>query len=133
VQYLAVDFGGTLTSKLVNEGIIQNYSRINKFNKGDKYRIKLCVGTIEEEFEILDSLPFNFKIKKYSKIDVDSSEDIIYFDSIDSSTVISKVDDYFYIDLICLNSASWNELKTNVGFYITLKNNANIKYYIKDI
>jgi len=44
--YLVVNFGNSLETRLVNEGIIQNYSRINKFDKGEKYRFRISIGTV---------------------------------------------------------------------------------------
>lgn len=132
--YLVVNFGNTITSRLVNEGIIQNYSRINKFDKGDKYRLKICVGRVSgNNFNTLSDLPFRCIIKKYLKIDQDDAEDIIYFNSEDSTTIKSASGGYIYVDMICLNSATWNQLKTNTGIFFLLKTSSNQDYYIKDV
>jgi len=80
-------------------------------------------------------MPFNCVVKKYKLIDVDTpAEDIIYFSSIDSSTVIAvDSDDYTILDMECLNSATWRELKETVGVFFSLKTSSDTEYYIKDV
>ena len=132
--YLVVQFGNT-NARLVNDGIIQNYSKIDRFTKGEKYRLKVCVGTTSENtFTPLlgNNLPFNCIVKKYKTIDVDTpAEDHIYFNSTGITPTISG--NYTYIDMECLESATWEDLKSLVGIFFIPKSNNNIKYYIKDI
>lgn len=132
--YLVVQFGNT-SARLVNDGIIQNYSRINRFTKGEKYRLKICVGTTNgNNFVPLtgSNLPFNCIVKKYKLIDVDTpAEDHIYFNSTGITPTVSG--NYTYIDMECLESATWEDLKALVGIFFIPKNNNSTKYYIKDI
>jgi len=80
-------------------------------------------------------LPFNCIVKKYKLVDVDTpAEDVIYFNSNDNSTAISvDSDDYTILDMECLNSATWRELKDTVGVFFSLKVGSDTKYYIKDV
>lgn len=132
--YLVVQFGNT-NARLVNDGIIQNYSKIDRFTKGEKYRLKVCVGTTSGNiFTPLtgNNLPFNCIVKKYKTIDVDTpAEDHIYFNSTGITPTVSG--NYTYIDMECLESATWEDLKSLVGIFFIPKSNSNTKYYIKDI
>lgn len=135
--YLVAQFGNT-AARLMNEGIVQNYSRINIFTKGEKYRLRIKVGTVSgDSFTPLtgSNLPFNCIVKKYKLVDVDTpAEDVIYFNSSDSSTVTTvDSDDYTILDMECLNSATWRELKDTVGVFFSLKVGSDTKYYIKDV
>lgn len=131
-SYLVVKFS-QITGRVVNEGIIQNYSRINKFEKGEKYRFKIWIGT--ENGNVINpiSIPFKCIIKKYATIDVDSANDIKYFEFNNIGT--SAGDGYYYVDATCENSATWRELNSNVGIFLypRASANLNIDYYIKDI
>ena len=130
--YLVVNFGNSLETRLVNEGIIQNYSRINKFDKGEKYRFRISIGTVSgQDFTFLTTLPFKIQVKKYLKIDQDSAEDIIYFDSNNLTPQIEN--NYIIIDMECLHSATWRELKDAVGIFLIPTAQTSIDYYIKDI
>ncbi len=131
--YLVVNFGNSTSTRLVNDGIIQNYSRIDKFEKGEVYRLRVCAGTVNgNNFTRLSTLPFKCIVKKYKLIDVDTpSEDIIYFDSGNATGTLSG--DYIYVDMTCSNSATWRELKERAGIFFILKNGNNTDYYIKDI
>ena len=132
--YLVVQFGNT-NARLVNDGIIQNYSKIDRFTKGEKYRLKVCVGTTSgNTFTPLlgNNVPFNCIVKKYKTIDVDTpAEDHIYFNSTGITPIVSG--NYTYIDMECLESATWEDLKSLVGIFFIPKNNSDTKYYIKDI
>lgn len=135
--YLVAQFGNT-AARLMNEGIVQNYSRINIFTKGEKYRLRIKVGTVSgDSFTPLigNNLPFNCIVKKYKLVDIDTpAEDVIYFNSSDSSTVTAvDGDDYTILDMECLNSATWRELKDTVGVFFSLKVGSDTKYYIKDV
>ena len=135
--YLVAQFGNT-AARLMNEGIVQNYSRINVFTKGEKYRLRIKVGTVSgDSFTPLtgSNLPFNCIVKKYKLVDTDTpAEDVIYFNSSDSSTVTTvDSDDYTILDMECLNSATWRELKDTVGVFFSLKVGSDTKYYIKDV
>lgn len=130
--YLVVNFGNSTTARLVNEGIIQNYSRINKFDKSEKYRFRIYFGTVDDEgFNIASALPFRFQVRKYTKIDEDSQNDIIYFDSNGATPIIEN--DYIIIDMECLQSATWRELKENVGIFFIPNAADSNDYYIKDV
>ena len=63
--YLVLKFTDT-TSRAVNEGIIQNYSRINKFEKGEKYRFKVWVGVLDNSSITSIAPPFKCVIKHYT-------------------------------------------------------------------
>ena len=177
--YLVVQFGNT-GARLVNDGIIQNYSKIDRFTKGEKYRLKVCVGTTSgNTFTPLlgNNVPFKCEVRKYIAIDVDyiavsvtevefnanktkyyyksgnsyihctasstynsstqyyiSSIEHLYFNSVNSNTVVSNDGNaYTYIDMECLESATWEDLKSLVGIFFIPKNNSDTKYYIKDI
>ena len=130
--YLIVKFGD-ITGRAVNEGIIQNYSRINKFEKGEKYRFKVWVGTKNNNNEIVaTSIPFKCIIKKYTTIDVDNESDVKYFEFNGNGTAD---DGYRYIDATCAQSATWRELNSNVGIFLYPRENGNLNedYYIKNI
>lgn len=130
--YLVVNFGNSTTARLVNEGIIQNYSRINKFDKSEKYRFRIYFGTVNDEgFNVASTLPFRFQVRKYTKIDEDSQNDIIYFDSNGIDPIIEN--DYIIVDMECLQSATWRELKENVGIFFIPNAADSNDYYIKDV
>lgn len=138
--YLIVKFEQNTSptaSRLVNDGIVQNYSRINQFEKGEKYRFKVWVGTLNNDEVVATSIPFKCVIKKYIKIDEDTNsgtnKDIVYFTFNGEGT--STDDGYRYIDAECIQSATWRELSSDMGIFLypRTNNNLNIDYYIKDI
>ena len=51
--YLLVNFGNSTETRLVNDGIIQNYSRINRFEKGEVYRFSVYIGTVSNDTLVL--------------------------------------------------------------------------------
>ena len=131
--YLLVNFGNSTETKLVNDGIIQNYSRINRFEKGEIYRFSVYIGTVSNDiFSPINTLPFNIKVKKYLLIDEESQDDVIYFDSTGITPVV-KNNGYITIDMPCLVSATWDDLKELVGIFIIPKTANSTDYYIKDI
>ena len=131
--YMLINFGNSTETKLVNDGIIQNYSRINRFEKGEVYRFSVYIGTVSNDtFSPINTLPFNIKIKKYLLIDQESQDDVIYFDSTGITPVV-KSNGYIIIDMPCLVSATWDDLKELVGIFIIPKTANSTDYYIKDI
>ena len=139
-QYLIVKLTsntGITASRAVNDGILQNYSRINNFEKGEYYRFKIWVGEKDDNSGNINagSIPFKCIIKKYVTIDEDdTNNDVIYFTFNAAGTQVSNTG-YYYVDAQCENSATWEDLSSNVGIFLYPRTNSNINedYYIKDI
>lgn len=130
--YLIVKFDSDV-GRAVNEGIVQNYSRIDRFEKGEKYRFKIWVGTLSNDEVVSGTIPFRCVVKKYTLIDADDPSDKIYFDFNSAGT--SAGDGYYIVDAECARSATWRDLNSSVGIFLypRTNNNLNIDYYIKDI
>ena len=136
-QYLIIKFTtstGVSASRAVNDGIIQNYSRINKFEKGEYYRFKIWVGTKSSNNIVASSIPFKCVVKKYTTIDTDTNNDVIYFTFNSAGTQVNNTG-YYYVDAQCATSATWEDLSSNIGIFLYPRSNSNINidYYIKDI
>ena len=138
-QYLIIKLTsntGTTASRIVNDGILQNYSRINSFEKGEYYRFKIWVGEKDDNSGniVAGSIPFKCIVKKYVTIDEDTNNDVIYFTFNADGTQVSNTG-YYYVDAQCANSATWEDLSSNVGIFLypLTSNNINKDYYIKDI
>jgi hypothetical protein len=80
----------------------------------------------------LETLPFDCKIEKYELIDSPNNR-ITYFTFSGAGTYSS--DGFITIDAECANSATWRDLKENVGVFFTLNANgaAETDYYIEEI
>ena len=137
-QYLIIKLTsdtGITASRAVNDGILQNYSRINNFEKGEYYRFKIWVGTKNNNNDIVaGSIPFKCIVKRYVTIDEDTNNDVTYFTFNAAGTQVSNTG-YYYVDAQCENSATWEDLSSNVGIFLYPRTNSNINedYYIKDI
>ena len=134
--YLIVNFQtntNKTASRVVNEGIVQNYSRINRFEKGEKYRFKVWVGTASGNEVNSTSIPFKCVVKKYTTIDEDKDSDTLYF--VFDGAIIPAENGYYYTDAVCRESATWEDLDSYIGIFLYPRgdDNLNINYYIKDI
>ena len=121
------------SSYLYNDGIIHNYTKINRFEVGLKYRLKIKVSTLNDSnLTYLETLPFDCKIEKYELIDSPNNR-TTYFTFSGAGTYSS--DGFITIDAECANSATWRDLKENVGVFFTLNANgvAETDYYIEEI
>ena len=121
------------SSYLYNDGIIHNYTKIDRFEIGLKYRLKIKVATLNNStLTYLQTLPFDCKIEKYELIDSPDNR-VTYFTFSGTGTYSS--DGFITIDVECTNSATWRDLKENVGVFFTLSTNgvAETDYYIEEI
>lgn len=121
------------SSYLYNDGIIHNYTKINRFEVGLKYRLKIKVSTLNDSnLTYLETLPFDCKIEKYELIDSPNNR-TTYFTFSGTGTYSS--DGFITIDADCTNSTTWRDLKENVGVFFTLNANgvAETDYYIEEI
>jgi len=135
-SYLLATFKNS-DARLMNNGILQNFSRIESFEKGGKYTLRIKVGQLNNDsLTYKTTMPFRCTVKKYVKVDTyDPDHDIVYFNS-DSSTTEQTVegDNYIKLTLTCLNAASLDSLRENVGIFFIKNSNTNANpYYIEDV
>ena len=148
-NYLSVIIGNTWQedgtnhlARIMNNGIVYNYSRIKTFDKNDIYILRAKVKgkkdeTLSDYLTTGSNFPFTCQVRKYIKIDDYTDDDTRYFNFLGSEAQTDPDDeDYAIIYAQCINAASWEDLKENLGIFFFRSSNYNNEYdsyYIEDI
>lgn len=189
-NYLSVFIGndwdeGAQKARIMNNGIVYNYAKINTFDAGEYYIFRAKVKGYTKSTDSLsgylkndNDFPFTCQVRKYIKIDEYTTDDECYFSfsgsnaepdynfvedlteeefnlnktryytyngtDFDQCTNQSEfnqntnyfISEYAIIIAECKKSASWNDLKENLGIFLFRSGNYNTRYtsyFIEDI
>lgn len=127
--------------RLMNNGIIYNYSKIKSFDKNSTYLLRMKVkkmeGGILGNYITYNNFPFTCQIRKYTKVDQNTGERCFNF--LGSNAIADPSNPNFVlIEAKCEKSASIEELKNNIGIFFFRSNNygglgENDSYYIEEV
>ena len=112
----------TNSPRIMNDGIIYNYSKIKTFDKNDTYLLRMKVrkmnanGTLGSYLTNSNNFPFTCQVRKYEKIDQNTGTRCFNFLGSNASPDPDD-NNYALIEAKCETSASIEELKNNIGIF----------------
>ena len=127
--------------RLMNNGIIYNYSKIKSFDKNSTYLLRMKVKKMKDgilgDYITYNNFPFTCQIRKYTKVDQNTGERCFNFLGSNAITDPSNPN-FILIEAKCEKSASIEELKNNIGIFFFRSNNygtlgENDSYYIEEV